>query len=144
MSSVLRIAAAIGLIFYLSPARQAPEAPLSLRGSSGRSADPLSKLPVSSGTTVEALWLALPNSAKQALGERLLAGSSHLAPSRRAQSPMAGRDTLALGDMQPPWQGEGSDDVAADLLSRERPDARRPARESHGRAKRPGAERWRP
>jgi|SRR5215217_1429605 hypothetical protein len=138
MSAVLRIAAAIGLIFYLSPVRQAAERPLSLRESSG---DTFSKLPVPFGATVEALWRALPNAAKQTLRERVLADSSETAPSRHAQAPpIAARDTLAAADLQPRWRGEGWDGGASDLLSREPPEARRPAPEAHGRGKRPGAE----
>lgn len=103
MFSALRIIIIVGVIFYLSPARQTGAAPVSLddvtRWVSGRSDQ--------GGTVLDqaaragALWRSLPEDAKQALVEQVLASGRQAPPA----SPPT--DTLDPSDLQPAWKGDG-------------------------------------
>jgi hypothetical protein len=115
MLTVLRIAAVIGVIFYLSPVRErgAPARPLGevLSGAAeafGKAA------PGAATASADDLWQALPSAAKQKVMDRLLSrplGSSEAAPADG--KPALPRDTLELEDLQPPWRGEAAAGRAA-------------------------------
>ena len=113
MFTALRIAAVVGVIFYLSPVRRAGDPPWP------------PKLPGLAGQELlgaaQAASTALPDAARRPILDRLLGpGSSPL----KAQEPPAAappaRDTLQAGDLQPEWRGDDE--------TRARPPARTGAR----------------
>lgn len=105
MFSALRIVAIVGVIFYLSPVRDLDER-LTLRDlvqrgmrTQGPTAESVSQ--------ADSLWKLLPDSAKEAVLERMLTsvlGSASLASKQRALAPAT--DTLQPEDLQPGWRGE--------------------------------------
>lgn len=114
MFSVLRTVFIVGLIFYYSPVRQAaPESgPLTalLNGIEGPATpaaetalEPPSRKPPSE---LDALWDALPESAKQSIVDRIVAAILGPAPDRRQEALLRQpTDTLEPEDFQPAWQG---------------------------------------
>lgn len=102
MFAAFRITAVIGLIFYFSPLRQPFQLPSWFGGSFGAAETP-------KGTSLHEPWRALPEQAKQALLEHIVADALGARPSRdaAAETPSP-RDTLELEDLQPPWRGDGA------------------------------------
>jgi hypothetical protein len=107
MFSALRIVAIVGVIFYLSPVRDLGDGQAS-RDAAHRvthadaprpSAEPAARL--------DSLWKLLPDSAKEAVLERIL--TSALGPAPAVSTPPAlapATDTLQPEDLQPAWRGE--------------------------------------
>lgn len=102
MFSILRILIIVGAIFYLSPVRQGGDAPVTLddvtRWVSGSS--PGAGQALDQAGRAGALWRSLPEEAKQALVEQVLASGRPVQPT----SPPT--DTLDPGDLQPAWKGD--------------------------------------
>jgi len=110
MFSLLRAALIIGAIFYYSPVRQGDEGASALDGIlawSGQKpqaaeAAPAAAAPTEASTRLETMWQALPDSAKQAVIDRIMATSGlGTAPSSSPAS-----DTLKPSDRQAPWRGD--------------------------------------
>ncbi|HEY8382780.1 MAG TPA: hypothetical protein VIL09_11590 [Microvirga sp.] len=118
MFSTLRIVAIIGAIFYLSPVRQpgtdagavagdtlawafsflpkaAPAEPKPPSKPAAPSVDP---------GALEALWRNLPEAAKKAMLDQLIAGARQAAAPAPLPDPT---DTLQPEDLQPAWKGDG-------------------------------------
>jgi hypothetical protein len=100
MFSLLRAALVIGAIFYFSPVRQGSNETLSLDALVGAAIHVPEKL---GGTPerLEAAWSALPESAKQAVLDRIMPPPSPRAGEIR--SPQT--DTLLPEDHHPAWTG---------------------------------------
>ncbi len=104
MFSILRFILIVGVIFYYSPARQTGDADMTIDSLLTREGDgeaPAAPAPVDGPGRLEAMWQALPESAKQAVLERILTTSGLTQPAH------APRDTLETDDLQPAWRGEG-------------------------------------
>ena len=101
---LLRAALVVGVIFYLSPARQGSD-PLALVSSAlgwigiAPASGPATR-PAEVGTKLETVWQALPNSAQQAVVNEIMTQSGLGGPSPK------GSDTLHAGDRKPAWRGE--------------------------------------
>jgi len=112
MFSLLRAVLIIGAIFYYSPVRQGGEGASALDGIlawSGQrpqaaEAAPAAAAPAEASTRLESMWQALPDSAKQAVLDRIMA-TSGLGTVTPSPSDPAG-DTLRPSDRQAPWRGE--------------------------------------
>jgi hypothetical protein len=111
MFSALRIFVVIGVIFYFSPVRNDDSIPGDIEpiaewGKAKAAPEGASSL-TDGAARLETLWRALPDSAKEALVERLVASSSRAQaaspPEARLPSPS---DTLQPEDLQPRWRGE--------------------------------------
>jgi hypothetical protein len=107
MLSALRAVAIIGVIFYLSPVRQGGEKPVRLddlvKWSQDKAPAAVSA-PIGQAAQLHSLWQALPESARKAAVDQVLApGSSSAVPPSQAPA----TDTLQPGDLQPAWRGEG-------------------------------------
>lgn len=105
MFSLLRAALVIGTIFYFSPVRNLPDANLSLDALFGSAAHPADQLRQSASGTPErlqAVWNALPESARQAVLDKIM-------PTPVARTVEARRvpqtDTLQPEDHRPAWSG---------------------------------------
>jgi hypothetical protein len=93
MFSILRFILIVGAIFYYSPVRQRSDMPASVEALPGR------------GTTeaadrLETVWQALPESAKQAVLDRILATAGPGAAPKT--------DTLQPGDRHPSYRPDGN------------------------------------
>jgi hypothetical protein len=107
MFSVLRIVFIVGLIFYHSPVRQAGSEAEMLDKLLTRDSEPAL---ASAGTpsNLDALWDALPESAKQSIVDRIVASVLGPEPNRKeAALQRTPTDTLEPEDFQPSWQGAG-------------------------------------
>ncbi|MDF2999584.1 MAG: hypothetical protein K0R27_5221 [Xanthobacteraceae bacterium] len=107
MFSLLRAALVIGAIFYFSPVRHGSEGSLSLDGLINAVSHPANKLQQSASGSperLEAVWNALPESAKQAVLDRIKAGPAARTMEAR-QLPQT--DTLQPEDHRPAWVGTG-------------------------------------
>jgi hypothetical protein len=104
MVPVLRILTVVGVIFYLSPVRQAGDGMPSPVRPTLR--DVATASPLAQG--LEALWQRLPAEVARSIVERLsstLAQSpAAKAASERTEKPAT--DTLEPEDLRPPWRGE--------------------------------------
>jgi hypothetical protein len=94
MFSILRFILIVGAIFYYSPVRQRSDMPASVEALPGR------------GTTeaadrLETVWQALPESARQAVLDRILATGGSGAASKAT-------DTLQPGDRHPAYRPDGN------------------------------------
>jgi hypothetical protein len=104
MFFLLRAALIIGVIFYLSPVRQKG-------GSAARSLDDVAGWSRESSRAaldavgrageLESLWQGLPDEAKKAALDRLLAS----APGHLSDEPAEATDTLRPDDLKPAWRG---------------------------------------
>ncbi|WP_210485598.1 hypothetical protein [Microvirga antarctica] len=104
MFSLLRVILVIGAIFYFSPVRQGQDSGLSLDGLFGSALHRDSGTPLSdsSAQRLESVWNALPESAKQAVIDKIIPSR----PARAAETlrvPQA--DTLQPEDHRPAWIG---------------------------------------
>jgi hypothetical protein len=126
MLAAVRIAAIVAVIFYLSPVRRGSEAPLrpgavldGVRG--GLLQGPAGEVV----TTADALLQKLPETAKQAAIDRVVAHAlGPIRPPRADARSAAARDTLELEDLQPAWRG-GAKDHAASVEPRPKDDGAR-------------------
>lgn len=100
MFSLLRFILIVGAIFYFSPVRDRGEEPVSLDGLLDRRSAETKALPEDAPGRLEMIWNALPDGAKQAVIEKIVAGSSGLAP---LPEPV---DTLKPSDRHPPPRGQ--------------------------------------
>ncbi|QFU17108.1 hypothetical protein [Microvirga thermotolerans] len=106
MFSLLRAALIIGAIFYYSPVRQSGEGASALDGLLAwgeRKADTPSAGDKEAPAHLETMWQALPDSAKQAVIDRIMANSGLGA----SAPPAPAGDTLRPSDRLAPWRGEG-------------------------------------
>jgi exoribonuclease R len=99
MFSILRFILIVGAIFYYSPVRQRGDAPASLEALMGwAKADGAAKAADSAHSErLETMWQALPESAKQAVIDKILT-TSGLGSDTKAT------DTLQPGDRHPAWR----------------------------------------
>ncbi len=111
MLSIVRFILIVGVIFYYSPVRQKGEGTSFLDSLFGRgkgepataSAAPPAPPPATEGSGhLETLWQALPNTAKQAVVDKILT-TSGLSPAETKAA-----DTLKPEDRHPAWQGPGA------------------------------------
>ena len=98
MFSILRTILIVGVIFYYSPVRQENVPPPSLDGVLGWSKDTAETQPDPSPGHLETVWRALPEGAKQAVVDKILAGSG---------LGSKGTDTLLPTDRQLTTQAKG-------------------------------------
>ncbi|MGO4572837.1 hypothetical protein [Microvirga sp. 2TAF3] len=109
MFSLLRTVLIIGAIFYYSPVRQSGNGALPFEGlfswgtqkSDGKAA-PVAASAAEPPARLETMWQALPDSAKQAVIDRILS-TSGLGPSEA--KPVPATDTLTTGDRLTSWRG---------------------------------------
>jgi len=102
MFSILRAVIVIGTIFYFSPVRQGSEG-VSLDGLFGAAQAEAGKIaPAANAERLESLWRILPESAKQAVVDKIIAPpAARTAETRSAQQ----TDTLEPEDHLPTWRG---------------------------------------
>ncbi|MBZ6076372.1 hypothetical protein [Microvirga puerhi] len=108
MFSILRAFLIIGAIFYYSPVRQQTDGATALDGLMAwgtQRTEPKASAPGAGETPahLETMWQALPDGAKQAVIDKILA-TSGLGPTATPAAPAG--DTLRPSDRQPPWRGE--------------------------------------
>jgi hypothetical protein len=101
MFSILRFILIVGAIFYYSPVRQRSDAPVSAESLLGwAKGDAAGKATAGAGAgspqRLEAVWQALPESAKQAIVDKIMT-TSGLGGAKAA-------DTLLPGDRDPGWR----------------------------------------
>lgn len=99
MFSILRFILIVGAIFYYSPVRQRGDAPASVESLLGwAKGGPAAKPTAEAGSPqrLEAVWQALPESAKQAIVDKIMT-TSGLGGAKAA-------DTLLPGDRDPGWR----------------------------------------
>jgi hypothetical protein len=107
MFSVLRTAFIIGLIFYYSPVRQGA-GEIERLGQMLRADGESEPLPAQASSNLDALWDALPESAKQSIVDRIVASVLGPEPDRRQEALLRPpTDTLEPEDFRPTWQGLG-------------------------------------
>ncbi len=105
MFSILRFVLIVGVIFYYSPVRQPGDGIAVLEAwLAPKKAEPAGTAPqVETGPGhLEAVWQALPNSAKQAVIDGILASP------RPSKTDTKATDTLQAADRQLQWRGEGT------------------------------------
>jgi hypothetical protein len=93
MFSILRFILIVGAIFYYSPARQRSDTPASVEALPGHGT-------AEAADRLETVWQALPDSAKQAVLDRILAAGPGSAPKAT--------DTLRPGDRHPAYRPDGN------------------------------------
>jgi hypothetical protein len=103
MFFLLRAALIIGVIFYFSPVRHEGGSATGLDAAAGWSRDPSRAALDAAGHAgeLQSLWEALPDDAKKAALDRLLAS----APDHPSGEPPSATDTLLPDDLKPAWRG---------------------------------------
>jgi len=94
MFSILRLILIVGAIFYYSPVRQRSDMPASVGALPGPGT-------AEAADRLETVWQALPESAKQAVLDRILAAAGP------GSAPKA-TDTLRPGDRHPAYRPDGN------------------------------------
>lgn len=106
MFSILRFVLIVGAIFYYSPVRKSGDGIASLDALLGwKKSDLEAKAAAPSpGTSerLETMWKALPESAKQAVIDKILTTSGLGTATAKPT------DTLEASDFQPAWRGEAN------------------------------------
>ena len=106
MFSILRFVLIVGAIFYFSPVRKGGDGIASLDALLGWKKSELeAKAATASPETsarLETMWDALPESAKQAVIDKILTTSGLGAAAAKPT------DTLRAGDLRPAWRGEAN------------------------------------
>ena len=101
MFSLLRAALVIGAIFYFSPVRQEQEGGLSLDALVSAATHSSERLTGGSPERLQAAWNALPESARQAVLDKIV----HSAPRPTEPKRPPQTDTLLPEDPRPAWTG---------------------------------------
>jgi hypothetical protein len=101
MFSLLRAALVIGAIFYFSPVRQEQDSGLSLEALVGAATHSSETLTGVAPERLQAAWNALPESARQAVLDKIVPTAPR--PGGTARPPQT--DTLLPEDHHPAWTG---------------------------------------
>ena len=144
MLAALRIAAVIGLIFYLSPVRDRGGPTLPLGEILSGAGEVFGKAgPAGAVASEDDLWEALPSAARQRVLDHVLSRSVAPPPPAPAEvKPALPRDTLELEDLEPPWRGEAAAGQAAHVQASRGDNRRKPVAGAPA-ASRTGAEKKR-
>lgn len=106
MFAILRFVLIVGAIFYYSPVRKSGDGIASLDALLGwKRADLEAKAATPSpeaSDRLETMWKALPESARQAVIDKILTTSGLGAVTEKPT------DTLRASDLQPAWRGEAN------------------------------------